>query len=87
MVTILPFDWQVWIADARNWQLGSWVPEKTGSPVTLHVYIVRGVSQENDREDWATYVGQIQRGQAASTEKYIDESHGESIDRVILQYI
>lgn len=36
-VTILPLDWQVWIADARKPQLGSWEFGKTGSSLTLHI--------------------------------------------------
>ena len=42
IVTILPLDWQVWMADARNWQLGRSVPEKVPWFQSAHVCNAQG---------------------------------------------
>ena len=39
MVTILPLDWQVSMSEAMKEQSGRSVPENTGSPEVLQIYV------------------------------------------------
>ncbi len=38
-VTILPLDWQVSMSEAREEQSGRFVPENTGFPEVLQIYV------------------------------------------------